>query len=360
MANKKSEIENKGAIKDVSIKMSSLFPTSNAVSVPEIVDAKSSRGFVLWGEDNKLPQFIWDTYLRCSDLQSLTGTTVDYITGDNIEITKPDYLLTEEDSFEDLIQKIVFDYILFGGFTLEGIRNSKGELVRLNYISVMNVRVDEDLTTAYLSNNWGSWSGKNVITLPLYDKNNKQDHFIFYYRGAITRNINPISIWFSGLKSAVVLNEIRNYNLHNITNNFSANFAVVLNGATIKQAELAEMKEKLSAGYTGTDNAGRTLIINNSNSEGKVELVRLDADKCSDLYHNTADSSVSDLQRAFRINPMLIGENVQTGFSKQEYQQCYALYKHTVVGPLRNNICKELKKVNIDVKFNDPNIDFSD
>ena len=58
MANKKSEIENKGSIKDVSIKMSSLFPTSNAVSVPEIVDAKSSRGFVLWGEDNKLPQFI--------------------------------------------------------------------------------------------------------------------------------------------------------------------------------------------------------------------------------------------------------------------------------------------------------------
>ena len=341
MANKKSEIENKGAIKDVSIKMSSLFPTSAAVSVPEIVDAKSSRGFVLWGEDNKLPQFIWDTYLRCSDLQSLTGKTVDYIKGDNKEITKTDYLL-------------------FGGFTLEGIRNSKGELVRLNYISVMNVRVDEDLTTAYLSNNWGSWSGKNVITLPLYDKKDKQDHFIFYYRGAITRNINPISIWFSGLKSAVVLNEIRNYNLHNITNNFSANFAVVLNGATIKQAELAEMKEKLSAGYTGTDNAGRTLIINNSNSEGKVELVRLDADKCSDLYHNTADSSVSDLQRAFRINPMLIGENVQTGFSKQEYQQCYALYKHTVVGPLRNNICKELKKVNIDVKFNDPNIDFSE
>lgn len=344
----------------IDLQLSSLFPTQSAVSVPEIVDAKSSRGFVLWGADNKLPQFIWDTYLRCSDLQSLANTTVDYITGSDMQIDKPENLLTEEDSFEELIQKLVFDYILFGGFTLEGIRNKQGSIVRLNYINVMNVRIDEDLTTAYLSNSWGSWSGKNTITLPLYDKSEQQEHFIYYYRGAITRNINPVSIWFSGLKSAVVLNEIRNYNLHNITNNFAANFAVVLNGAQIKTAELNEMKEKLNAGYAGTDNAGKTLIINNSNSEGKVELVRLDADKCSDLYHNTADSSVSDLQRAFRINPVLLGENVQTGFSKQEYADCYALYKATVVAPLRNNVTNALKKVNLNVTFNDANIDFSD
>ena len=31
----------------------------------------------------------------------------------------------------------------------------------------MNVRVNEDLTTAYLSNKWGSYSGKDIIELPL-------------------------------------------------------------------------------------------------------------------------------------------------------------------------------------------------
>ena len=333
--------------------------TTNIV-VPEIIDFKSSRNYISWGEDNKLPYFIWDTYLKCSDLQALVNTTSDYVVGDNLEIIKPDYLLTEEDSFEDLIQKLVFDYILFGGFAVECIRNAQGEIVRCNYINVMNVRVDEALTTAWLSNNWGSWNGKNVITLPLYDKNETQNHFIFYYRGSITRNINPVAIWHSGLKSACVLNEIRNYNLSNIQNNFNANVMIALNGVQIKNAELKDIKEKLEAGYTGTDNAGKTLLINNSNAEGKVEVIRLDSDKAADIYKNVAESSVTDLQCSFRINPILIGINVPTGFSKQEYSQAYALYKATVIKPLRNNIKNALKKIKIDVHFNDTQIDFGD
>lgn len=347
-------------MKEVNLSLSSLFPTGDTIAVPDVIDAKSSRGFVLWGKDNKLPSFIWDVYLKCSDLQSLAQTTIDYIIGDNLEVNKPDYLLTECDSYNDLIHKLVFDYILFGGFAVEGIRNKGGQIVRLNYVNVQNVRVDEDLTTAYLSNNWSTWTSKNVIELPLWSKAEQTDHFIFYYRGSITRNINPISVWHSGLRSAIVLNEVRNYNLSNITHNFNANFAVVLNGASIKSKELEDIQDKLNAGYTGTDNAGKTLIINNANTDGKVELVRLDADKAADLYKNVADSSIADLQRAFRINPILVGENVSSGFSKQEFQQAYALYNATVIRPLRNNIESELAKLGLNIKFNDIKIDWAD
>lgn len=336
------------------------FSAANSVSVPEIVDCKSTRSYISWGEDNKLPYFIWDTYLKCSDLQALINTTVDYVTGENADIVKPDYLLTEEDSFDDLLQKIVFDYILFGGFAIECIRNANGDIVRCNYINVQNVRVDDALTTAWLSNNWCSWTSKSLIKLPLYDKNELQNHFIYYYRGHITRNINPVAMWQSGLKSACVLNEIRNYNLSNIQNNFNANVMIVLNGAQIKSAELKDIKEKLEGGYTGTSNAGKTLLINNSNSEGKVEVIRLDSDKASDIYKNVAESSVDDLRCAFRINPILLGINVATGFSKQEFQQAYALYKATVITPLRNNVANALSKIKIDVKFNDTNIEFQD
>lgn len=330
----------------------------DCITVPDIIDYKSSRNYISWGEDNKLPYFVWDVYLKCSDLQALVNTTADYIYGSDISITKPDYLLTEEDSFEDLLQKIIFDYILFGGFAVECIRNANNDIVRCNYINVMNIRVDEALTTAYLSNNWGSWNGKNVISLPLFDKNEQQPHFIFYYRGAITRNINPVAVWHSGLKSACVLNEVRNYNLNNIQNNFNANVMISLNGVQIKQAEMKEIKEKLEAGYTGTNNAGRTLLINNSSSEGKVEVIRLDSDKASDIYKNVAESSVSDLQCSFRINPILLGINTTTGFSSQEFEQAYSLYKVTVIQPLRNNISKALKKININVDFKDTKIDF--
>lgn len=333
----------------------------NPITTPEIIDRKwGGKGFIYWGENNTLPQFLWDNYLKCSDLQTLINRTVDYVKGDSIDVVKQETILTNEDSFQDLVDKIIFDYVLFGGFALEGIRNANGEIVRLNYINVMNVRVDEDLTTAYICVKNSGRYAKYDVTLPLFKRDEKQPHFIFYYRGAITRNINPVPIWFSALKSVQVLNETREYNLRNIQNNFSANVIVALNGTSIKQRELQEIKDKMELGYTGSENAGKTLFINNANSEGKVEITRLDADKASDLYKNVQESSQKDMQMAFAMNPILIGVNVQTGFSKQEFSQAYALFMSTVAQPLRNNIIKQFNKLGVGLVFNDFKINWSE
>ena len=331
-----------------------------SVIVPEIVDKKTSKGYVNWGEDNKLPDYLWDSYLKCSNLQSIVNTVSDYIVGSGIDSTYT-FLSDEDETIEEVVKKITLDYILFGGFALECIRNAKGDVVRVNYQNVMNVRVDEELTTAYLSNKWGSWSGKNIITLPLFDKREKQPHFLFYFRGNITRNINPIPLWISALKSVEVLNQTRTFNLNNITNNFSGGAVIAFNGTQIKSKEMKEIKEKLEAGYTGSDNAGKMLVVNNPNGEGKVEVTRLQPDNMGDLYRNLQDSSKDDLFVAFRCNPILLGKNdTNGGFNKQEFAEAYKLYNATVILPLQNNIVKCLKKIGLDIKFKPFKIDWED
>lgn len=322
------------------------------------VDFLSSREFVNWGKDNKLPQFIYNTIAECSDLQSLINRESDYIKGDDTEIKLPDYLLTDSDNFDTLLTNIITDYVMFGGFVLEGIRNSKGDLVRLNYVNIMNIRIDEDCNTAFLSNKWGSWNGKNLVKLPIYKPYELQPHFIYYYRGNSLRQINPTPMWFAAMKSALVLNESRNYNLNNIRNNFSANVLISLNGTSIKSKELAELKDKLFRAYEGSDNAGKTMIINNANADGKVEITRLDSDKAADIYKNLQESSQNDLYTAFGMNPILLGRNVQTGFSKQEFAQAYALYKSTIISPIRRLFERELNKFGVDIHFNDLKIEW--
>ena len=66
------------------------------------------------------------------------------------------------------MRKCIFDDIVFGGFAVECLRGRSGKIVQINYMNVMNVRVNEDLTMAYLSNKWGLYSGKDIIELPLY------------------------------------------------------------------------------------------------------------------------------------------------------------------------------------------------
>lgn len=328
---------------------SSLLPETQ--SVPYIIDKKSSRGFVLWGEDNKLPQYLWDTYISCSDLQSCVNRCVDYF-GTPI-VNKPEYTLTNEDDWAELVQKCIFDYVLFGGFALEGIRNKVGDIVRINYINIMNIRVDDDLETAYISPKWGTWQGKDAVKLPLWRKDREDGHFVYLYRGAITRNIYPVPIWFSSLKSAQTLNETRNFNLRNIQNNFAANVIISLNGTSIKTRELEEIKEKLEMSYTGTENAGKSMLINNTNSEGKVEVMRLDSDKAADIYSNVQESAKSDMYVAFGINPMLLGVNQNTGFNTDEFQNAYKLYATTIINPLQNNVKKAFSKLGMLIDFNE-------
>lgn len=328
-------------------------------AIPSVIDRKSSRDYVNWGKDNKLPQYLFDTYLGCSELQSLVNTISDYILGAGIE---SNYSLESDngDTLEEVIQKCILDYVLFGGFSVECIRNKVEQVVRVNYVNVMNIRVNEALTTAYISNEWNTWSAKDLVTLPLFNKKKQQAHFILYYRGALTRNINPIPIWFSGLKSAETLIETRNFNLNNITNNFSANGMLALNGVELSQEELKRVTEEVESNYSGSDNAGRIIVVNNPNQEGKVEFTRLQPDNTADLYAALQENATNDLYVSFRINKMLVGQNVQTGFSQMEFENAYKLFDATVIKPLQNNIRKVFAQIGIEIEFKPFKIDWSD
>lgn len=331
---------------------------NEAPVVPTIFDKKTNKKWINWGEDNKMPQYIWDSYLKCSNLQAIINSFMNYITGNGIKIHYTGK--TNEYSIEDTIEKCIFDYVLFGGFAIECLRNIKGDIVVVNYLDVQNVRVNEDLTTAYLSNKWGSYSGKDIIELPLYDPKQKQNHFILYFRGNITRNINPIPMWISSLKSVEVLNQTRNFNLNNIINNFSGGAIITFNGTQIKAKEMKEIKENLEDKYTGSNNAGKLMVVNNPNGEGKVEVTRLQPDNMGDLYKSLQESSEHDLFVSFRINPMLLGINESTGFAAQEFENAYALFSETVIKPIQRTINKVLKNIDLEIQFVDFKIDWKE
>lgn len=319
--------------------------TPHGIIVPDVVDKKTSKKYINWGEDNKLPNYLWDNYLSCSNLQAIVNTVVDFVIGEGIDT------VFSQESFVDNIQKWVTDYVLFGGFAVEALRNRNGDIAQLNYINVMNVRVDEELTTAFLSNNWGSWSGKDIIELPLHKEDEKQPHFIYYFRGNITRNINPIPMYIASLKSIEILNNVKNFHLNNLTNGFTASTIINLNDGTIKTRELSEIKKQLEEKFTGSSNAGKFILMNGGDKEHEATVVRLDADNFGDLYKALTESSENDLYVAFRINPMLVGVNVQTGFSKEEFENAFALYNSTVITPIKNIFIKQFDKLGVPVSF---------
>ena len=49
---------------------------------------------------------------------------------------------------------------------------------------------------------------------------------------------------------------------------------------------------------------------------------------------------------------MLVGQNINTGFSRVEYEDIYNIYYETVIVPLQNNIIDLFNEIDIPIKFN--------
>ena len=94
------------------------------------------------------------------------------------------------------------------------------------------------------------------------------------------------------------------------------------------------------------------MLINNPDKQHSATVERLNADNFSDLYQALDKSSKEDLYVAFRINPILVGQNVATGFSKEEFEQAYKLFDTTVIKSWKNKINKCFNDLGIEVTFN--------
>jgi len=85
---------------------SSILPvfTPSGIIVPDFIDKKSSgKPYVMYGEENRLPLYIWDNYLKCSELQAVVNTIVDYTYGDGIIVKDYVYLSSDGLTLDETI-----------------------------------------------------------------------------------------------------------------------------------------------------------------------------------------------------------------------------------------------------------------
>lgn len=325
--------------------------TPSGAEIPTIIDVKGAGKFIRYGEDNQFPQMLWDSYLKCSNLQAIINSINDYIIGDGLIIANDIAENEDGDTLAEVVKKCVFDYLVFGSFAVEVIRSRGGEIAQVIYQNIMNVRLDEDKKTAYLSNKWGQWRSE-VIELPCYNSKEQQNHFIYYFNGVISRGVYGIPMYIGALKSVQILNNTRNFHLRNLENNFSANAIINFNNGRPADDVQEEIEKRFKEKFGGTENAGKFVLVFNDSKEQATTIERLDADKFGELYQALQESSVNDLFVAFRIAPILVGVNPQNnGFSKVEYLEAFSLYNRTVVKPLQDQISKAFRKIGILVGF---------
>lgn len=319
--------------------------------IPKPTIQYKNDGWLSIGDNNKWFNYLYDLYTNSSQMSSIVKTMVDYITGDEIvnNTRLRNTVNRKGDTMGDIIEKLTFDYCIYGGFAFQIVRDKVGQIAEINNIDFRIVRVNEDEDRVYLNNGWKYNIAKRGVQTRVYERFNpiaKQPNSIFYYKGHLSYEPYPMPMYMGALTSLEISTQIANYHLHNILNNFTPNAIINFNsGSNLPEDVMREAEEKIYDKFAGTDNAGNFLLSFNDDNEHATTIERLQDDGYDKKYETLKESVKSDIYSAFRINEVLVGLNKQTGFSKTEFSEAFTLYNKTVIKPLQQDIVKALNSV---------------
>lgn len=328
----------------------------------EVKQVKNCK-YLKYGTDNLFPQYIYELYTHSSQMNAIIDTMKDYIQGNGIVSNYKEIVNRKGDTFDLFIEKLIMDYLLFGGFCFQIIRNKGHEICELNWLDFRYIRVNEDEDLIFYNKEWSNGRVQPKV-YDRYWKGSIQPNSVFYYKGRQTRNQYPEPCYIAALTSLEISTQIPDYHLNNLTNGFHPSAIVNFNnGSNLSEDVMDEIEDKIKEKFTGTKNASKIMLSFNDDTDHATTIERLADEGNVDIYNTLKDNVEKDIYSAFRINKLLMGDGSEsTGFNKQAYLESFALYNKTVIGPIQKEIEKVINGVLGDgaLHFDKFTVDWSD
>ena len=321
---------------------------TNTVSAEE--KKVTGKDYITWGDNNKYPSLLLECYKSCSTLQSIINGTGDFVTGDDIICNVPNFqkeVNKNGDTINDLIGKISNDYLIFGSFAIQVIRNFAGQVAELYWIDINKLRSDEKNEVFYYSDDWSKSYGRvKTIVYPKFNAKDSNATSIFYYKNPKSRGVYGVPMWSASVPNVQIDMSITKFHQNEVNNNFMGSKMISFcNGVPSDELKL-EIERNLTEKFGGSENAGRFLISFSDNKENAPEVLNLGSDDFDKRYIELEKRNTQQLFIAFRAIPQIFGLAVEgSGFNREEYLQSYSLYSKTMVKPIQNAIVDSFDKI---------------
>lgn len=317
-------------------------------NIVQPIEEDSKRGFIKWGVNNDYPQYINTLFKEVATLRSIIEGTVDFVAGDEVHIDDEvfDIQVNDKgDTIEDLVRDLSRDYLKYGGFAINVVRNKLGNVGGLYFIPLERLRFNKERDEFYYSRDWEKSLGRVKYTVyPKFDATAKTANSIFVYTNNKT-DVYPSPKWAASVKAAEIERQVNEYHLNSILNGFSASYLISMNNGIPSETEADEIEENIIEKFSGSGNGGRIVINFANDKEHSAELSKLETEDAGEKYKSLVERTKNELFTAFRATPNLFGLPTATGFSTEEYMEAFKLYNRTVVRPIQNIIVRVINTV---------------
>ena len=331
------------------------------------ITRKNALGWVNYGIKNNYPNLLLDLYNQspthraCINfgVQSILGNGVDY---DAMQIDGSQVIPNYAESWDDLIKNLALDYMLYGSYAIQIIRNKDGQTFSFWHMPLDKVRwseFDDDgqITSYWICQDWTATSQYPPFQIDAFDmrddstiENGKPYLYVYrQYSPAMTYYTQPH--YQAGIKSIQAEIEYVNYDLKTTVNNFVPSGMLVLNEVETDE-ERQGIINNVTRMFQGSENANSVMVTFRSNvDEQKPEFVPFAANQGNiNLYASANERTVSRILASHQIpNASLVGmpDVGNSGFASEadKLETAYQLYNKLTGNANRMAVVKTLNNM---------------
>lgn len=312
------------------------------------ITRKNALGWVNWGIRNNYPNLLLDLYNQSTThraainfaVQSIVGNGVDY---EAMQLDGSQIIPNYAQSWDDLIKEIALDYIIYGSYAVQIIRNKDGKTFSFWHMPLDKVRwseYDEDgqITSYWICQDWTATGQYPPFQIDAFDmredseiKNGRPYLYVYrQYSPTMTYYTQPH--YQAAIKAIQSEIEYINFDLKTTVNGFTPAGMLVLNEVETDEERQGIIKN-ITQMFQGSDNANSVMVtFRNNVDENKPEFIPFTTGTGNvNLYDSANQRTVSRILAGHQIpNASLVGmpDVGNTGFASEadKLETAYQLY----------------------------------
>lgn len=313
------------------------------------VEMKDKKmGFMKWGVKNDYPFFLIELLNGSAWHQGIIRSKTFYIAGSGLEVTTGDATAFMQNPFSDfdmneIVQRMVFDFEVFGAMAVIGTWNREGtRVVRWEHIDVDAIRISEDERLYYVSDDWNAREqtpeATNFRTYPALDEKNATGSFILFYKEPAKKakgekGIYPKPAYYGGITAIQTDVDISKFHMYEIQNGFKAGTLInMASGFPETAEEERKIKEQIKGRTQSVEDAGEIIITFSDSADTAPTVLSLNGNDLSDRYLMTEKSVQQNILVAHSVtSPSLFGIIKDGSFNAAESADLFEIFKMTYV-----------------------------
>ena len=332
------------------------------------INKNSNRGWINWGNRNDYPIKLSELYFNSIVHKSCVDFGVTAILGDGVDYQSMNMNETEVmpnnlQTWDELIRCLALDYILYGSYAFQIIRNKDGRTFSYYHQPISSVRCsprDEEgnITSYWLCQDWTATGKYPPIEIPRFgfqeeETINSGKPYLFVYE-SYTPDLDYYTTpkYVGGIKAIMTELELIRYDLRAVKNNFSANGFLVLPRVESDE-ERRELLNNIKNSFVGADNANSLVVTfsnGDENDSNVAKFVKIDKDSNNvNLFSESNNRNIDRIVTAHRIpSKALIGmpiDGATLGGGGNQVNVAWNLFNKTVATEYRNAILTTINKM---------------